>query len=137
MKAAPPVAANVPYTEIPPEVPRSTGFQDVINRGLLGLSTPSSVAHVSALTAARDPANPNHIQPLSGKKKCKLAKMAASPPLASTWPISLNSTFFKLLVQNRFLLAEESCQCAGGNKETQQEYRPLPSAQAKDQSSGQ
>ena len=42
--------------ETPPEVPRSTVFQVLIRRGACLLSTPSSVAQVSAFTAAMAPA---------------------------------------------------------------------------------
>src|SRR6266508_320615 len=51
--------ANVPNNETPPEVPFSTRFlKSVIIRGGVGFRTPNSVAQVSALTAARDAANP-------------------------------------------------------------------------------
>src|SRR6266498_991567 len=56
---APNSDAKVPHNEIPPEVPFSTRFlKSVIIRGGVGFKTPSSVAQVSALTAARDAANP-------------------------------------------------------------------------------
>jgi len=68
MKIAPPAAEIVPRNEIAPDVPRSTGFQEVITRGRDGLSTPSSVAHVSALTAASEAANANQKEGLAGSK---------------------------------------------------------------------
>src|SRR5687768_16271115 len=51
--------APVPHSESPPDVPFSTRFlKSVIKRGRVGFKTPNSVAHVSALTAASDAANP-------------------------------------------------------------------------------
>lgn len=69
INAEPAREASVPTREIPPEVPFSTRLRkSVIMRGADGFNTPSSVAHVSALTAASEAANP--IQPMfdSGKK---------------------------------------------------------------------
>src|SRR3990172_8991958 len=88
ISAAPPAAASVPKMEMAPDVPCSTAFQEVINRGRVGLSTPSSVAQVSALTAASEAANSTQVQDAVGKKKCKPANIEAIPPLASTCPIS-------------------------------------------------
>src|SRR5215207_4687086 len=57
--AEPASDARIPNNEIPPEVPFSTRFRrSVIRRGGVGFKTPSSVAHVSALTAASEAANP-------------------------------------------------------------------------------
>ncbi len=59
IRAEPKSEATVPNGETPPEVPFSTPFRKfVIMRGGVGFSTPNSVAHVSALTAASDAANP-------------------------------------------------------------------------------
>ena len=70
IKADPVNEASVPINEIPPEVPFSTTFRKfVIMRGGFGLSTPSSVAQVSALTAASAAANPTQGRLDSGKKK--------------------------------------------------------------------
>lgn len=63
MSAEPAREARVPTRETPPEVPFSTRLRmSVIMRGGDGFKTPSSVAHVSALTAASEAANP--IQPM-------------------------------------------------------------------------
>ena len=56
IRAAPPSAARVPHPVTPPDDPGSTICRVVIRRGGAGLRTPSSVAHVSALTAAMAPA---------------------------------------------------------------------------------
>ena len=70
INAEPAKEASVPINEIPPEVPFSTTFlKSVIMRGGWGFNTPSSVAHVSALTAARDAAKPSQGQSSFGKKK--------------------------------------------------------------------
>jgi len=53
-------AACVPSRLTPPDVPTSTILPFVINRGGVRLSTPSSVAHVSALAAAREAAKAAH-----------------------------------------------------------------------------
>ena len=59
IRQAPNSDAKVPHNEIPPEVPFSTRFfKSVIMRGGVGFRTPSSVAHVSALTAASAAAKP-------------------------------------------------------------------------------
>ena len=69
ISAEPARDANVPNNEIPPEVPFSTTFfKFVMTRGGCGFSTPNSVAHVSALTAASAAANPIHGRVDSGKK---------------------------------------------------------------------
>ena len=69
MSAEPAREASVPIAEIPPEVPFSTGLRrSVISRGGAVFSAPSSVAHVSAFTAASAPANPIQGQSCSGKK---------------------------------------------------------------------
>jgi len=61
IKAEPARDASVPINEIPPEAPFSTTFfKLVMMRGGCGFRTPNSVAHVSALTAARAAANPTH-----------------------------------------------------------------------------
>src|SRR5262245_39671154 len=61
--AEPNRAAPVPNNEIPPEVPLSTRLPgSVIRRGGEGFNTPSSVAQVSALTAASAAANPRNGQ---------------------------------------------------------------------------
>lgn len=63
MAAAPSNEAAIPVAEMPPEVPLVTCLRRlVISRGGLRSNTPSSVAHVSALTAANAPAKPNHGQ---------------------------------------------------------------------------
>ena len=60
MTAAPNSDASVPHKEMPPDVPFSTSFlKSVIMRGAVGFKTPSSVAQVSALTAASEAANPS------------------------------------------------------------------------------
>ena len=70
IKADPVNEASVPINEIPPEVPFSTILRrSVIMRGGFGFNTPSSVAHVSALTAASAAANPTQGRLDSGKKK--------------------------------------------------------------------
>lgn len=57
--AEPAREASVPNNEIPPDVPFSTRLRKtVIMRGGVGFRTPNSVAHVSALTAASEAANP-------------------------------------------------------------------------------
>jgi hypothetical protein len=66
MKAAPPRAARVPKSEMAPDVPFSTAFQVVIRRGWVGLSTPSSVAQVSAFTAAQEAAQAIQVQAAEG-----------------------------------------------------------------------
>lgn len=63
ISAEPANEASVPTRETPPEVPFSTRLRgSVIMRGGVRFKTPSSVAHVSALTAASEAANP--IQPM-------------------------------------------------------------------------
>src|SRR5688572_3594008 len=67
MMAEPKSEANIPNNETPPEVPFSTRFlRSVIIRGGLGFKTPNSVAHVSALTAASEAANPTQLRVDSG-----------------------------------------------------------------------
>ncbi len=56
MKTDPASAEREPISVTPPDVPASTVFQEVIRRGFMGLSEPSSVAQVSAVTAAMAPA---------------------------------------------------------------------------------
>src|SRR5579875_3970 len=55
---APSAEAVVPSSVIPPEVPGETRFPDVIKRGSCLLSTPNSVAQVSALAVANAPVKP-------------------------------------------------------------------------------
>lgn len=63
IRAEPAKDASVPMRETPPEVPFSTRLRkSMIIRGGVGFKTPNSVAHVSALTAASEAANP--IQPM-------------------------------------------------------------------------
>src|SRR5258708_478564 len=63
IKAAPRNAAQVPYHETPPDAPGSTRLSRFVTTlGGVGFNTPSSVAHVSALTAASAPANPIQVQ---------------------------------------------------------------------------
>ena len=47
-------APKVPIKETPPEVPMGTFLKVMIDRGSPLASTPSSVAHVSAVTAASE-----------------------------------------------------------------------------------
>src|SRR5437588_10857359 len=57
-QSAPRNEAVVPSKVIPPDVPGATRLPEVIKRGGDELSTPSSVAQVSALAAASAPVNP-------------------------------------------------------------------------------
>src|SRR5215207_6834474 len=67
MMTEPKREANIPNNETPPEVPFSTRFwRSVMIRGRVGFRTPNSVAHVSALTAASDAANPTQLRVDSG-----------------------------------------------------------------------
>jgi len=67
-KPAPRNDARVPVKEMAPLVPFSTLLKFVINLGKPGLSTPNSVAQVSAFTAAIEAANPIQGQVSDGKK---------------------------------------------------------------------
>src|SRR6266849_3318891 len=55
---APRADAAIPSSVTPPEVPGTTGWPLVIKRGADALSTPSSVAQVSAVAAASAPVKP-------------------------------------------------------------------------------
>ena len=55
-KPAPASAASEPLAVIPPDTPMETDLPLVIRRGCRELSTPSSVAQVSAFAAANAPA---------------------------------------------------------------------------------
>src|SRR6266849_1096668 len=55
---APRADAAIPSSVTPPEVPGTTGWPLVIKRGDDTLSTPSSVAQVSAVAAASAPVKP-------------------------------------------------------------------------------
>src|SRR5581483_481306 len=52
------LAAATPNKVMPPDVPGATGRPVVIRRGFDALSTPSSVAQVSALAVASAPVKP-------------------------------------------------------------------------------
>src|SRR5450756_2824922 len=90
---APASAASRPTRLTPPEVPRSTGLPVVIKRGEFGLSTPSSVAQVSALAAASAAVAPSQGQVAAGKHPCITTKTPARPPFASTCPASRRVLF--------------------------------------------
>ncbi len=87
-QAAPASAEAVPRGVIPPEVPISTVLPLVISRGRVALSTPNSVAQVSALAAASEAAPANQGQAEPGKTACKITIRPAIPPLANTWAAS-------------------------------------------------
>src|SRR5690242_19203730 len=74
---APAMPPAVPRVVIPPDVPAGTGAPVVRSRGGMGENAPISVAQVSAVAAARAPANAG--QPPA------IAATAATPPLARTW----------------------------------------------------
>ena len=64
------------------------GGEALPRRGGVRLSTPSSVAQVSAFTAASAEANPIQIHGSCGRKKFSPAKTVAKAPLPNTWPAS-------------------------------------------------
>src|SRR5574340_1609554 len=110
MAAAPPRAASVPVRLTPPEVPFSTTLPLLIDRGSTGLRMPSSVAQVSALTAARVPSVAAHHRSVPGKIACATASNPAAPPLASTCPASrrLLLEYFSFTAALRCLNMRES-----------------------------
>src|SRR5258708_39649867 len=77
ISSPPPTPPAVPSTVIPPDVPAGPGAPVVPSRGATGENAPISVAQVSAVAAARAPANAG--QPPAN------AAAAAAPPFARTW----------------------------------------------------
>ena len=61
-----------------------------INLGAEAESAPSSVAHVSAVTAAIAPAYPSHGQASVGLVPIATASTPGTKPFPSTWPASLS-----------------------------------------------
>ena len=102
-RLAPKNEAKVPTNEMAPLVPFSTFLKFVINLGGPGFSTPNSVAQVSAFTAAIEAIKPVQGQDSEGKKKCMMVKMAAIPPLANTWLMSLWLPFSNFSLKPVFL----------------------------------
>jgi len=68
MVTAPDIEAIVPHKVTPPDVPTGTTFPVVMRQGERGLKTPSSVAQVSALTAAMLPKKPAKKRSVGRKK---------------------------------------------------------------------
>jgi hypothetical protein len=86
MNNAPATAAALPAPVIAPDVPASAGRPVVIMRGGALLSTPISVAHVSAVAAASAPVQAENRAAARWASVCGYARAssAATPPLAST-----------------------------------------------------
>src|SRR3972149_7707858 len=85
MNKAAPKATRHPKTDTAPEVPGDTALPLVIKRGGVLLSTPNSVAQVSAFTVARAAAkaaqaNGKAISPLAAPSRANTGR----PPLAAT-----------------------------------------------------
>src|SRR5665811_1041261 len=82
--AAPTTLATLPGTLIAPDVPMGTFRKEVIDRGMVPLRRPISVAKVSAVAAARHAAVAAIAEGRSNKT-ARDAKSTAGPPLATTW----------------------------------------------------
>src|SRR3990172_3382026 len=90
-------ANKLPNTDTAPEVPGGTVLPVVIKRGGVLLSTPNSVAQVSAFTVARAAAkaaqaNGKAISPLAAPSRANTGR----PPLAATWAQSRRPPLAKL-----------------------------------------
>ena len=110
---APRADAAIPSSVTPPELPGAIGLPLVIKRGDDGLSTPSSVAQVSALAVASAPVKPAFARRrvLGDREKPKSsAKSVASPPLATTCEISRRDPLLNLSAATLVFSCARKCE---------------------------